>query len=189
MDDSLKAALEAMEQKLAAVGAALPTLDQLKKDREDVASAMAKSGDTAQEVERLTGKVSELRALHSAMYGKSGADDWRKTLGKFLCGAFQYAKTGRVRDDCKIDGFDYAAAAGEDYAKNYTIGTAATAGSLIPPAVLPGLMALRQIIGIIIPKTMQITIPRCRLSWSTATACCRPLRGRSAARLRPKAKR
>jgi len=159
MDESLKVFMDGLAAKLDAIGVQIPSADQIKKDREDVAAALAKSGESAAEVARLAEKVTELRAILRSKYGEAGADEWRKTLGKFICGAFQYAKTGRVRDDCKIDGFDYAAAAGEDYAKVYTIGTAATAGSLIPTAVLPGLMALRQVIGVIIPKCMSITIP------------------------------
>lgn len=159
MDESLKLALEAMEKRLTDVGAALPSAEERKKDREDVQAALAKSGESAAEIARLSDRVTELRALHKAMFGKTGADDWAKTFGRFICGAFQYQRTGRVREDCKIDGFDYAAAAGEDYTKNYTIGTAATAGSLVPTAVLPGLMALRQVTGVIIPKTLSIVIP------------------------------
>lgn len=155
MDAELKQALEGFEAKLGAIGASMPNADEVKKALTDLKEQAEKTGQVDLAVAKLETKVAELRAMLQSEHGKSGQQDWSNMLGKWICGAYMHRATGRVPEELKISGYDYDA----PLTKGYTVGTGATMGYLVPPLVLPGIIAMRQVTGAIMSKVTKITMP------------------------------
>lgn len=96
-------------------------------------------------------KFTEMREYLETKHGKSGADDWFATFGKWLAGAYHVHRSGDVPEHLRVDGIDYTKA-------DVTTGTSGTS-YLVPTLLSDAMFASKDIYGSIIPRCFRVTVP------------------------------
>ena len=137
----------------------------------ELATASKENAEAARKaVEDLTGKVeqvqsdlekqeavagrkfTEMRQYLETAHGKSGADDWFSTFGKWLSGVWHLNQGNDLPDECKVEGVDFHQKA--------TIGTGTSGTSyLVPDLLMPAIFASKDIYGSIVSRCMKVTVP------------------------------
>lgn len=96
-------------------------------------------------------------ALAETHGGKSGSEDWLNEVGKHLRGVYLRDHRGQESNECFKDGRRVADVL--KTAVDMTTTTSATAGTLLPTFLLPGIRELRDIYGVLYPRVFKFNVP------------------------------
>jgi len=122
----------------------------------DLASAKL---DAAEMARLLSVEIDQLKGMLKTSYGKSGADDYLVELAKFVCGAFNHAKTGQWRDDCKLMGNAHQDFVGKAAATMTTVNSTQGTSYFLPTTIAPEVKRIMEVHGSLYPLVEKVTVP------------------------------
>ena len=133
------------------------TSEDVAKVKSDLQAQAAIVAKTAAEFEATAKDVAEMRKLLTAKHGKSGAEDVKEILHKWIKGTYNHKRYGKVPAEYKLEGYDWENG-GRDKA-DMTTTTAATAGYLVPTLVRSEVYEMKDLYGKLLPRLTRITCP------------------------------
>ena len=159
--EALQRSVEDVAKRLETIRAGV-TPDKLEAVRKELVTECETLFSSKAELEAMAKDIAEQREMLRLNYGKSGAEDWKEIVNKWIHGMYQHKRFGKVPDyitkDANLADYDWDVGF-DKYSTVMTTTTDATAGYLAPTLVLNAVYETKDLYGNILPLLTKIQSP------------------------------